>query len=312
MSHWTEDDIPDLTGRRAVITGANSGLGLAAARALVAKGASVVLACRDLAKGERALADVRAAAARGARVDLAGLDLADLSSVSGFADWYAARHPEGLDVLLNNAGVMAPPRGVTTDGFELQLGTNHLGHFALTGLLLPSLLDRPGARVVTVSSGLHKVGRIDFDDLEAERRYDRWRRYGQSKLANLMFALELDRRARAAGVGLVSVAAHPGYAATNLQSAGPRRHEALFMRVLNVLLAQSAEMGALPLLHAATAPGLPGGFYIGPDGRSEARGHPRPVEPSARAKDPDIARRLWEESERLTGVVFELPSRAAA
>lgn len=312
MSHWTADDIPDLSGRRAVVTGANSGLGLAAARALSAKGASVVLACRDLAKGERALAEVEFVAAPGAEVQLAGLDLAQLASIRGFAGWYADLHPDGLDVLLNNAGIMAPPRGVTADGFERQLGTNHLGHFALTGLLLESLLRRPGARVVTVSSAAHKMGRIDFDDLQGERGYARWGRYGQSKLANLLFALELDRRVRAAGVDLASVAAHPGYAATNLQTTSPPCHEALLMRVLNVVVAQSAEMGALPLLYAATVPLVPGGTYIGPDGRGEARGYPRPVSPSDRAEDPEVARRLWEESERLTGVTFELPAPTAA
>ena len=254
---------------------------------------------------------MQAVAAGGAEVELAELDLARLDSVSGFARWYAEGHPDGLDLLLNNAGIMAPPRSMTADGFERQLGTNHLSHFALTGRLLPSLLERPGARVVTVSSVAHKIGAIDFDDLQGRRRYRRWGRYGQSKLANLMFALELDRRAKRSGVDLVSVAAHPGYAATNLQTAGPPAHEALLMRLVNLVIAQSAEMGALPLLYAATEPDLPGGVFVGPDGVGEVGGHPRLVEPSRRARDTEVARRLWQESERLTGVSFALGATAA-
>ena len=306
---WTTSDIPDLSGRRAVVTGANSGLGLEVARELARHGAAVVLACRDLSKGEEALAQV-AAAATGPDPRLGRLDLADLRSVADFAETHA--HGDGIDVLVNNAGIMAPPRGVTSDGFEAQLGTNHLGHFALTGRLLPALLRRTRPRVVTVSSAAHRMGGIDFDDLHGERRYRRWRAYGQSKLANLLFAFELDRRARASGIALVSVAAHPGYAATNLQTASPPAHEALVMRLLNRLVAQSAGMGALPILFAATVEDLPGGTYVGPDGRSEARGHPRPVSSSARAEDPEVARRLWEVSEAMTGVSFDFGVRTAS
>ena len=205
---------------------------------------------------------------------------------------------------------MAPPRRVTVDGFESQLGTNHLGHFALTGRLLPALLRRPRPRVVMVTSVAHRYGRIAFDDLQATRRYRRWRAYGQSKLANLLFALELDRRARAAVAPLVSVAAHPGYARTNLQTASPPAHDALLMRLLNPLIAQSAAMGALPLLFAATVEDLPGGTFIGPDGPGEVRGHPRPVTPSPRAGDRRVAARLWEVSEALTGVAFDFSVRS--
>ena len=307
---WTSSDIPDLAGRSAVVTGANSGLGLEVARALAQRGAAVVLACRDLGKGKRALEAVRRTAT-GAEPELARLDLADLASVAAFATAHGESHPEGLDLLVNNAGIMAPPRGVTADGFEAQLGTNHLGHFALTGRLLPALLQRPRARVVTVSSVAHRMGRIDFDDLHGTRRYRRWRAYGQSKLANLLFALELDRRAQAAATPLVSAAAHPGYAATKLQTSSPPAHEALAMRLLNPLIAQSAAMGALPVLFAATVDDLPGGTYIGPDGPGEMRGHPRPVSPNRRAEDPEVARRLWEVSERLTGVSFDFRVRAA-
>ena len=298
---WTASDIPDLSGRRAIVTGANSGLGMEVARELARHGAAVVLACRDLAKGRRALEAVRAVAG-GTEPVLARLDLADARSIADFARARAAAHLDGLDLLVNNAGIMAPPRQETADGFEAQLGTNHLGHFALTGLLLPALLRRPNPRVVTVSSVAHRMEAISFDDLQGERRYRRWRAYGQSKLANLLFALELDRRARAARSALVSVAAHPGYAATNLQTSAPPRHEALAMRVLNPLVAQSAAMGALPLLFAATVEDLPGGTYIGPDGAAEMRGHPRPVSPSRRAEDAGVAARLWRVSEALTGV----------
>ena len=210
-----------------------------------------------------------------------------------------------LDLLINNAGVMAPPRRVTTEGFESQFGTNHLGHFALTGLLLPRLLAAPAARVVTVSSLLHRRGTIDFEDLQGERRYNRWDAYGQSKLANVMFCFELQRRATAADASLLSMAAHPGYAATNLQFAGPTRfYERAFMMVGNRLLAQSAEMGALPTLYAATVADLPGGSFIGPDGRGEQRGHPRIVSAARKAYDEDAWRRLWEVSEALTGVHY--------
>jgi NAD(P)-dependent dehydrogenase (short-subunit alcohol dehydrogenase family) len=301
---WTSADIPDQTGRTAVVTGANSGLGLATARELARHGASVVLACRDTDKGARAVEGIEAAAP-GAQVSLASLDLGDLASVEAFAEDFRSAH-DSLDLLINNAGVMAPPRRVTSDGFELQLGTNHLGHFALTARLIGAMAGQPDARVVAVSSNAHKFGRIDFDDLQSERHYNRWRAYGQSKLADLITALELDRRLRRAGSTVESVAAHPGYAATNLQTAAPPLLDRTVMTVTNRLFAQSAEAGALCLLYAATEPGLEGGVYVGPDGLGEARGHPKVVSPSRAAYDEQVAARLWDVSERLTGVRFEL------
>jgi NAD(P)-dependent dehydrogenase (short-subunit alcohol dehydrogenase family) len=284
-----------------VVTGANSGLGLATARELARAGARVVMACRNMAKGEAARREIEAAAP-GAALELEQLDLSSLDSVRAFA----GRIGGGLDLLINNAGVMAPPRGQTADGFELQFGTNHLGHFALTGLLIGAMEGREDARVVTLSSTAHKTGRIAFANLGGERHYFRWRAYGQSKLANLLFALELERRLRAAGSNVKSMAAHPGYAATNLQFAAPPLVDRLVMRVGNAVIAQSEEMGALPTLYAATAPGVAGGTYVGPDGLLEQRGHPKPVSPNRAARDEDVARRLWEVSEEMTGVRFEL------
>jgi NAD(P)-dependent dehydrogenase (short-subunit alcohol dehydrogenase family) len=307
---WTTEQIPDQTGRTAIVTGANSGLGLVNARELARKGANVVLACRNTEKGAAALKEI-SAAAPGAQVELAALDLGSLASVASFAEGFRSAHG-GLDLLLNNAGVMAPPRRVTADGFELQIGTNHLGHFALTGRLIGAMEGRKDARVVTLSSNAHKMGRINFDDLQSERGYNRWRAYGQSKLADLMCALELDRRLRAAGSTVKSLAAHPGYAATNLQSAAAPPVDRLVMVVTNMLVAQSADQGALPSLYAATEPGLEGGTYVGPDGIGEFRGHPQPVSPSRAALDEEVAGRLWAVSETLTGVRFELPAGAVA
>jgi NAD(P)-dependent dehydrogenase (short-subunit alcohol dehydrogenase family) len=297
---WTADRIPDQTGRIAVVTGANSGLGLVTARELARKGALVVLACRNLDKGRDAHADVERAAS-GPVPELEELDLASLDSVRDFSRRFGENH-EGLDLLINNAGVMAPPRRLTADGFELQFGTNHLGHFALTGLLLPLLEGREDARVVTLSSTAHKMGRIAFDNLNGDRRYFRWNAYGQSKLANLLFALELDRRLRAKGSSVKSLAAHPGYAATNLQSAAAPLVDRLVMKISNAVIAQSDEMGALPTLYAATEPGLEGGTYVGPDGVAERGGHPKIVKPSRAARDKETARRLWDVSADLTGV----------
>jgi NAD(P)-dependent dehydrogenase (short-subunit alcohol dehydrogenase family) len=300
---WTANDIPDQSGRLAVVTGANSGLGLVAARELAGAGAHVVIACRDTSKGEAAAELIRAAKPS-AGMDVEELDLADLSSVRAFTGRFSDRHG-GLDLLINNAGIMATPYRKTADGFESQLGTNHLGHFALTGLLMDALLARPEPRCVTVSSGAHRIGRIDFDDLQSERGYSRWRAYGQSKLANLLLCFELDRRAREAGLPLRSVSAHPGYSATNLQFAGPAKlHERVTMAITNRLLAQSAEMGALPTLYAATVTDLPGGSFVGPDGFMEQRGHPKLVRASGAAYDTETARRLWEVSEKLTGVQY--------
>jgi NAD(P)-dependent dehydrogenase (short-subunit alcohol dehydrogenase family) len=301
---WTTAQIPDQTGRTAVVTGANSGLGLATARELARSGATVVLACRDADKGASALERI-GAEVPAARVSLGRLDLGSLASVETFAEEFCSAH-EGLDLLINNAGVMAPPRRETGDGFELQLGTNHLGHFALTARLIGAMEGRADARVVAVSSNAHKFGRINFDDLQSERRYNRWRAYGQSKLADLITALELDRRLRAARSTVKSLAAHPGYAATNLQTSAPPLLDRTVMIVTNRLFAQSAEAGALCLLYAATEPGLAGGVYVGPDGLGEGRGHPRVVSPSRAAYDEQVAARLWATSEQLTGVKFEL------
>jgi NAD(P)-dependent dehydrogenase (short-subunit alcohol dehydrogenase family) len=302
---WEAGDIPDQSGRVAVVTGANSGLGAVVAGQLARHGAEVILACRDTVKGEVAATAILVGLRNGsARVE--SLDLADLQSVHAFATAFSGRH-DRLDLLVNNAGIMAPPRRVTRDGFELQFGTNHLGHFALTGLLLPKLLASSSPTVVTVSSQVHRRGNINLDDLQGQRSYDRWAAYGQSKLANLMFAFELDRRSQQAGLNLRSLAAHPGWAATNLQSAGPAfPPERVFMAIANRLYAQSAEMGALPILYAATFPGLPGGSFVGPDGLGEGRGHPQLVRGSSRAYDAAVAGRLWAVSEELTGVSFNL------
>jgi NAD(P)-dependent dehydrogenase (short-subunit alcohol dehydrogenase family) len=289
---WTTSDMPDQDGRTFVITGANSGIGLEAARAVGAAGARVVVACRDTAKGEHAVGELEG------DFDVRRLDLADLSSVRAFA----AGVEGDVDVLVNNAGVMAVPRSKTADGFEMQLGTNHLGHFALTGLLLGRIRDR----VVTISSGAHRMGRMNFGDLQSERRYQRWMAYGQSKLANLLFMMELQRRLDAAGSDVLSVAAHPGYAATGLQSHTESIQDQI-MGVFNHVVAQSAAMGALPTLYAATAD-VPGAAYVGPDGLLEQRGHPHLVDMSGAAKNQEAAKRLWEISEELTGVTFALGS----
>jgi NAD(P)-dependent dehydrogenase (short-subunit alcohol dehydrogenase family) len=301
---WTAQDIPDQTGRLAVVTGANSGLGLVTARELARAGATVIIACRNTAKGEQALATIRSAVP-GARAEVGELDLADLASVRAFAARVSETN-DRVDLLINNAGVMAPPRRTTADGFESQLGTNHLGHFALTGLLLPRLLAAANPRVVTLSSAVHGIGRINFDDLQGERRYNRWRAYGQSKLANLLFTFELQHRASAAGTELESMAAHPGYAATNLQTAGPEiAAERWGMAVANRVIAQSADMGALPTLYAATVPDLPGGTFVGPGAWRGMRGYPRVTSAGAHAYDTGTAIRLWEVSEDLTGVPFD-------
>ena len=307
---WTAADIPDQSGRVAVVTGANSGLGAATARELARAGATVVLGCRSTDKGEQSAQEIRGEVPA-ARLEVAELDLADLESVRAFADRLSREHAQ-LHVLVNNAGVMAPPRRLTKDSFESQFGTNHLGHFALTGLLLKTLLPASDPRVVTVSSGAHRIGTINFDDLQSHRSYNNWLAYGQSKLANLLFAFELQRRASAAATALKSFAAHPGYAATNLQFAGPNRfYERVFGAIGNRLLAQSADMGALPTLYAATKPDVPGGSFIGPDGLLEQRGHPHLVTAAGKAYDEDAARRLWEVSEELTDVRYEFPSSPA-
>jgi NAD(P)-dependent dehydrogenase (short-subunit alcohol dehydrogenase family) len=300
-SGWTAADIPDQTGRTAVVTGANSGLGLVTARELARHGAQVILAVRDPGRGAAAVADITAEIPA-AHLEVRRLDLADLDSVRAFA-----AEITHADLLINNAGVMMPPRTLTAQGFELQLGANHLGHFALTGLLLPVLLAAPAPRVVTVSSSLHRRGRIAFDDLQATGSYSASGAYAQSKFANVLFGLELDRRVRDAGLPLASLLAHPGYAATNLQTSGPTGLTAVLGRLGNQILAQSAVVGALPQLYAATAAEARSGEFIGPRGFAEMRGNPKVVQPVASATDPELARRFWALSESLTGVTFPLP-----
>lgn len=298
---WTTKDLPDQSGRTALVTGANSGLGYWTSVGLARRGARVLLACRDPRRAEDALGRLRLEVP-GATAELVTLDLQSLDSVACAAADVAARVP-ALDLLVDNAGIMAVPRSVTEDGFESQLATNHLGHFALTGLLMPTLLAAPAPRVVVVSSAAHKPGKIAFDDLQSERSYGRWRAYSQSKLANLLFVLELDRRAKAAGLPLLAVAAHPGYSATHLQSAPGLRGQV--MKLGNALLAQSDVAGAEPSLRAATDPGVTGGEYFGPSRLFETRGAPVEVGRSAAARDARVAARLWQVSEELTGVTYD-------
>lgn len=309
MTKWTAEDIPDQTGRTIVITGANSGLGLRSAEALAAKGARVLLACRNAAKAATALEAVKAAAAD-AVPEVRTLDLSSLASVRECAAGLA-EELDHLDVLVNNAGIMAVPKAVTVDGFESQLGTNHLGHFALTGLLLPTLLAAPEPRVVSVSSNAHKFGKLHFEDLFFEHsRYSRWAAYGQSKLANLLFTSELQRTAVDHRTALTAVAAHPGYSATNLTS-GPAAGAAFlrpFLALGDRLVGQPDHMGALPQLYAATMPDVLADDYWGPDAFREQRGHPTRVGRSARALDQAAAARLWTRSEELTGVTYPWPA----
>jgi NAD(P)-dependent dehydrogenase (short-subunit alcohol dehydrogenase family) len=291
-STWSTHDIPDQSGRTAIVTGANSGIGRAAASALAERGARVILACRNAEKGASAVAGIPGA------VEVRPLDLADLSSIRAFAESWDGE----IDLLINNAGVMIPPLTRTADGFELQFGTNHLGHFALTNLLL----EHVTGRVVTVSSTGHRMGAIDFDDLNWERKpYKAWRAYGQSKLANLLFTAELQRRLATAGSTVLATAAHPGYAATNLQFHSENRLFEIIGSVGNRLIAQDENGGALPTLYAAAAD-VPGNSFAGPGGFMEQRGAPKLVGRSKAAQDPGVARRLWDVSEQLTGVRFPL------
>jgi NAD(P)-dependent dehydrogenase (short-subunit alcohol dehydrogenase family) len=311
MPKWTAEEMPDQSGRIAIVTGANSGLGYETTLALARKGAQVVMACRNLEKGQAALDQVQQQAPN-ARLDLMKLDLASLASIHEFADAYLARY-DRLDLLINNAGLMAVPRRETEDGFEMQFGVNHLGHFALTGLLLPALLRTPGSRAVTVSSMAHFNGRIDFDDLMREQSYSRYGAYGQSKLANVLFAVELQRRLEQASADTISVAAHPGYSDTELQSnsaeSSDSSFERLFYGLLNKTVAQSSAQGALPQLYAATMPDVQGGDFWGP--HLVMRGYPKRVRAKSDAYDPQIAARLWAVSEELTGVSMDLPQRRA-
>lgn len=297
---WTEKDLPDQTGRTVVVTGANSGLGYLTSLELAKQGAHVIMAARDLEKGCLAQARILALRPRGS-IELRQLDLEDLDQVKAFAHRLLDEH-KPIDVLVNNAGIMMPPRSLTAQGHELQFGVNHLAHFALTGLLLPLLLEGRDSRVVTVSSDLHKRGHIHFDDLSGDRKYGRVAFYAQSKFANVLFALELDRRLRAAGLPIKSLLAHPGYAATNLQMSGPSGALKLFMRFGNRFLAQSAQRGVLPQLYAVAAPEAGGGQFIGPDGPNEKKGYPTQVQPVEAARDHSLAERLWLLSEGLTGV----------
>ncbi|GAA2416314.1 oxidoreductase [Actinomadura vinacea] len=305
MGRWSAADIPDLGGRRAVVTGANSGIGFHTALELARHGAEVVLACRSAERGQAAFDRIKAAVLD-ARLELAALDLADLASVREFA---GRERDRPLDVLVNNAGVMALPRRTTADGFEMQFGTNHLGHFALTGLLLPALRAADSPRVVTVTSGFAWVGRIRFDDLQGERRYEKWTAYAQSKFANLVFTAELGRRVPE----VASLAAHPGYASTNLQETGPRMAGSKVMervtRAGNVIVGQPAAAGALPTLYAATAPGAAAGACYGPR-LLQYRGAPTEVLTRSKAKDAELGARLWEVSESLTGVRYEVSGQA--
>lgn len=304
---WTADRIPDLAGKTLIVTGGNSGLGYETTRELARHGARVLLACRSPEKAGAAIQRLRSENPR-ADVEAMALDLASLASVRSFASAFLGRH-EALHGLVNNAGVMALPRCETVDGFEMQLGTNHFGHFALTGWLLPSLLATPASRVVNLSSTMHRTGRMRWDDLHGKRGYGKWTAYGQSKLANLLFAYELQRRLAAKGAQAISVACHPGYAATNLQFAGPRMQGSSLLEtgagLLNRIFAQSAAMGALPTLYAATAPGVRGGEYYGPGGFAEMWGPPKLVRSSRRSHDAADAAKLWEISEDATGVRYD-------
>lgn len=314
MSKWTEKDIPDLSGKIALVTGANSGLGFATATSLAARGALVILGCRDAGKAKAAMAAI-GATVPSAKLEFLPGDLSDQASVRKAAELLKSRHSR-LDIQVNNAGIMTLPYTKTKDGFEMLIGTNYLGHFALTGQLLELTQDTPGARIVTVTSLSERVGKLALDDLNWERtRYSKRGAYARSKLANLVFSLELDRRLRRAGAKAISVAAHPGYAATNIVYGGGQGGEGLRRRIWNLmarmgnaLLAQPAERGALSSLHSATAPEIQGGDYIGPDGFIEFSGYPKRVKPSRQAQDPQLAADLWRLSEQLTGVRFLSPT----
>ncbi|MBU8830359.1 SDR family NAD(P)-dependent oxidoreductase [Mycolicibacterium goodii] len=299
---WTESDVPDQSGRVAIVTGSNTGLGYETARVLAAKGAHVVIAVRNLDKGRDAMRQITASTPK-ADVKLQKLDVGSLDSVRTAADELKSAYPR-IDLLINNAGVMYPPKQTTVDGFELQFGTNHLGPFALTGLLIEHLLPVDGSRVVAVASVAHRIlAKIHFDDLQWERRYNRVEAYGQSKLANLLFAYELQRRLATAGKPTISVAAHPGLSNTELMRHIPGTGLPGYRQIAG-LFSNSPLMGALATLRAATDPGVRGGEYYGPDGFRETRGHPKLVKSSSQSHDPELQRRLWAVSEELTGVSY--------
>jgi len=304
MTRWTAAEIPTLTGEVALVTGANNGLGYETALQLARHGAHVVLACRNAERAEEAAATIRVQVADGGTVEVALLDLASLGSVARFAAAFIARH-DRLDLLINNAGIMGGSYTTSVDGIELHFATNYLGHFALTGRLLPLLLKSQRARVVTLSSLNHRVGDPRGAPQSSEKGYSNWRAYGSSKLANLVFAYELQRRATAAGATLQSMAAHPGYAMTRMNAPKPGNLVQEYMgHVQRRLLAQSAAQGALPTLYAATAPEVKGGAYYGPDGVGEMRGYPAEARSSRTARDPRVARRLWATSEGMSGVGY--------
>jgi len=309
MSGWTSDEMPAMDGQTVVVTGANSGLGYEGTRAFADAGATVVMACRSTDRGERAARKIRERTDSG-ELDVRECDLADLDSVAAFASGVRDAY-DGVDVLCNNAGVMAIPRQETVDGFEMQLGVNHFGHFALTGQLLPELRASDGeSRVVTQSSGAHTAGEMDFSDLQSEQSYGKWSAYGRSKLANLLFAYELQDRLSDADEAIISVACHPGYADTELQFRGPREMGSTVrmagMRVANALFGQSAAQGALPMLYAATAEDVIGGEYVGPGGLLNMRGYPELQQSNADSRDEADAEQLWTVSEELTGVSYGL------
>jgi NAD(P)-dependent dehydrogenase (short-subunit alcohol dehydrogenase family) len=299
-TNWTAENIPGLSDKIAIVTGANSGIGYEMARALAGKEATVVLACRNKDKGEAAIRQI-AQEYPEAKAELLQLDLSDLASVRYFTAEFTSRY-DRLDILINNAGIMRAPFGKTADGFELQFGTNHLGHFALTGLLLDLIICPPRSRVITISSGGEHFSKIDFDNLNAEKGYDPGGAYGQSKLANLLFTYELQRRFEGAGVEAIATAAHPGWTVTNLQI-----HWRM-LRVLNPFIGQKPEMGALPALYAATASDVQGGDYYGPGGWLELRGYPTKVQSSDRSHDTAVAAKLWAVSEELTDVRYDWSS----
>lgn len=302
MKKWNTDQISSQKGRVIIVTGGGSGIGLEAAKSLASKGAEVILAVRTVEKGDRA-ADVIRKTSPEANVSVMHLDLGDLSLVKQFSDQFKTRYNR-LDILINNAGVMVPPNKKTKEGYELQFGTNHLGHFTLTGLLMPVLLQTPDSRIVTVSSIAARKGWIDFENLDASEGYSPMIFYRQSKLANLLFAVELQHRLNREGSKTISVACHPGISSTNLVSRGSGRKAGWLLRKLMNLVLQSAEMGALPTLFAATYPDLRGGEFIGPDGRGNHRGYPIITGEESKIFKQEISTRLWEYSEKVTGVKF--------
>ncbi len=310
MAKWTVENMPDLSGKIIIVTGANSGIGFDATRAFVQKGGHVVLASRNIQKAETAVSQIKTEIPN-ASTEIIPLNLADLTSIKNFATVFTSNHTQ-LDLLINNAGVMAIPYRQTINGFEMQFGTNHLGHFALTGHLLPTLLNTANSRVVTVSSNYHdrSTGQIDFDNLNGEKEYKKWDAYMYSKLANLLFTYELQRKLSAIGSSTISVACHPGYSATNLQYAGPDMEgsgvQRLIMKLMNTFLAQSSAMGALPTLYAAVADNVNGCDYIGPDGMMQMRGYPHKTRSNEASYNEANAQKLWALSEEWTKVTFDL------